>query len=58
MKYYILDLKTDVEYKSSNKEIKKVYEKCNLVVGFDETFKDDNHIVSCIEGKWNDWLDG
>ena len=45
------------KYKLNNKEIKEVNEESNLGVGFDDTFKVDNHIFST-EGKWNDWLDG
>ena len=34
-----------VEYKWSNREIKKVNEECNLGIGFDNTFKADNYIL-------------
>ena len=37
-----------VGYRLSNKEIKKVNEVCNLEVGFDDTFKADNHILSIL----------
>ena len=51
-KYKVLHIGSkniQVEYKSINKEIKKVNEEYNLGVGFDETFKIDNHIfVNCI----------
>ena len=41
-----------VEYKSSNKEIKKVNEKCDLGVDFDDTFKvSKSYYVSCVENK-------
>ena len=36
------------EYKLSNKEIKKLNEECNQEVGFDNTFKADNYIVSIV----------
>ena len=35
-----------VKYKSSNKEIRKVNLECNLDVGFDDTFKAENRILS------------
>ena len=43
----------EVEYKyiSSNKEIKKVNENCDLVVGFDDTFKVDDHILLLHRGE-------
>ena len=35
-------------------EIKKVNEEYDLCVGFDDTFKADNHILFFfIKGKWN-----
>ena len=33
-------------------------EKCDLGVGFDDTFKANNHILYYIEPIWNDWLNG
>ena len=45
---YIGSKNIQVENKLSNKEIKKVNEECNLRVGFDETFKADNHILSIV----------
>ena len=37
-----------VEYKLSNREIKKVNTKCDQGVGFDDTFKADNYIFSLV----------
>ena len=35
-----------MEYKLSNKEIKKINEESDLRVGFDDAFKTDNNILS------------
>ena len=35
----------NVEYEFSYEEIKKLNEECDLGVGFDDTFKADNHIL-------------
>ena len=43
-----------VIYKLSNKEIKNKLE-CCLGIGFDNTFKADNHILSLVNGMI-DWM--
>ena len=43
---YSAYLCSNVEYKWSNKEIKKVNEEYNLGIGFEDTFKYDNPILS------------
>ena len=45
---YIRSKKVKVEYELANKEIKKVNEKCDLRVGFDQTIKVENHILSIV----------
>ena len=54
LKCEVLHIK--VEYKLSNKEIKKkVNEECDLGVGFDDAFKVHNHIFfNYIKDKWKD----
>ena len=43
----------EVEYKLGDGKIKKIYDECDVGVGFDDTFKADNHILSIVA-----WISG
>ena len=48
---YIESKNIKIECKLNNKEIIHANEKINLGIGFDDTFKDDNHILFIVSRK-------